>query len=624
MNETAWSSWDEWRLVYSQFYSSRLEDKAEACRRVNAWTLRGPRLPLPMRDTLSLVEALLLEHDPAASFEQVRLSMAMGLVRMVNHAADDGQRGDYAQSIANLAVKVGLPKWLVDVRHESTHQALPSLQVLKLACNQALKWIEENYWQRQWDEHSKSHSNRLDARMIDIAECIDRGAIQRDVGPSLPVTAAASSSKAASDPSSGEGEEVVESSSSPTVTAQDIVDLIKEYSAPAIARSLFKAMILQRSTGEDEEEEDREKAVSTKDFDWTRWERVLHWLDETSLRVCKPLVLVCISEALKPQRSLPELKRIHLLLRGLMSRRYNSFYKASIAKQSASGKTLTIDTSDSWSKSERVFMNGFAAEIFRPQVLAGVKKCLALGSPQAEKLLKDILLPYLLASSKSSTSSSSAKKQKKKSSAEDQSSSLDDIVCDVETLFRLRQKIDKMQGRENAEEEDDEDDTPADVMLTMKDFETLSKFCETQETVASSSSSVPAASSSSSTAVNRPIRVEEIARGGTQEWAPVVWPGLPVGALVDDAKLCPGLGLVPPPFEQDMVNDFDPATSSQDGQDLQRMEDQSEAGMMCEVEHEDVEIESSSSSSKKKTKQKPTVDVKTIVVETAKKVRLLL
>jgi hypothetical protein len=43
----------------------------------------------------------------------------------------------------------GLPRILVDLRHESTHNELPSAASLRLAADQALAWLQLNYWQRQ-------------------------------------------------------------------------------------------------------------------------------------------------------------------------------------------------------------------------------------------------------------------------------------------------------------------------------------------------------------------------------------------------------------------------------------------------------------------------------------------
>ncbi len=45
----------------------------------------------------------------------------------------------------------GLPRLLVDVRHEASHNDMPSLSLLRLAAAQALDWLQAAYWQRQED-----------------------------------------------------------------------------------------------------------------------------------------------------------------------------------------------------------------------------------------------------------------------------------------------------------------------------------------------------------------------------------------------------------------------------------------------------------------------------------------
>ena len=50
---------------------------------------------------------------------------------MVNGLVDPLQSGVYARSIASIAVQIGLPAWLVEMRHAATHEDLPSLELLR-------------------------------------------------------------------------------------------------------------------------------------------------------------------------------------------------------------------------------------------------------------------------------------------------------------------------------------------------------------------------------------------------------------------------------------------------------------------------------------------------------------
>jgi len=73
----------------------------------------------------------------------------MNLVRMVNGFTDSGQGGAFARSVYDVSVRIGLPRPLVDLRHESRHGALPSLSMLPVCAHMALDWPVGAYWRRQ-------------------------------------------------------------------------------------------------------------------------------------------------------------------------------------------------------------------------------------------------------------------------------------------------------------------------------------------------------------------------------------------------------------------------------------------------------------------------------------------
>ena len=56
--------------------------------------------------------------------------------RFVNGLVDPIQQNYYAISISTLAGQLNLPLWFVELRHASTHQHLPSLNVLRNASKQ--------------------------------------------------------------------------------------------------------------------------------------------------------------------------------------------------------------------------------------------------------------------------------------------------------------------------------------------------------------------------------------------------------------------------------------------------------------------------------------------------------
>lgn len=59
----------------------------------------------------------------------------------------DGQQDKQRkQSMYSLAKTVGLPATFVELRHQSTHEQLPSLAQLRSAAKKALLWIWDYYW----------------------------------------------------------------------------------------------------------------------------------------------------------------------------------------------------------------------------------------------------------------------------------------------------------------------------------------------------------------------------------------------------------------------------------------------------------------------------------------------
>jgi len=84
-----------------------------------------------------------------ASEASLTLLYSMSLLRFVNGLIDSEQKGSHAMSVNVLAQRIGLPRLFVDIRHDATHNQLPSLQLLRHAAKQALSWLEQNYWRAQ-------------------------------------------------------------------------------------------------------------------------------------------------------------------------------------------------------------------------------------------------------------------------------------------------------------------------------------------------------------------------------------------------------------------------------------------------------------------------------------------
>ncbi|POM71207.1 Las1 domain containing hypothetical protein, partial [Phytophthora palmivora] len=149
------SSWQE---GHQGLFSSDPYAQQRVVSRVASWRSRM-QLPVAINATAQLVELQLHEsmaqhHHHAVgvssrSHMELSLLYANVIVRCVNGLVDGSQKGAYAVAVSVLAQRIGIPLWIVDLRHESTHNQLPSLPVLRFAARHLLAWLRANYWGAQ-------------------------------------------------------------------------------------------------------------------------------------------------------------------------------------------------------------------------------------------------------------------------------------------------------------------------------------------------------------------------------------------------------------------------------------------------------------------------------------------
>ena len=144
---TPWASWSEWESVYAALFAlDDTEARYLGLQRVETWRSRG-HVPLAVDATSGLTEVMLAEASERGPSEHaLALMYAMAITRLVNGLVDPLQQGQRATSVHFLARELGLPPAMVELRHESTHNRLPSLSRLRLAADQALLWLHQHYW----------------------------------------------------------------------------------------------------------------------------------------------------------------------------------------------------------------------------------------------------------------------------------------------------------------------------------------------------------------------------------------------------------------------------------------------------------------------------------------------
>ncbi|KAL3939657.1 MAG: hypothetical protein SGBAC_005658 [Bacillariaceae sp.] len=123
---------------------------------VSVWKARaqsGEGLPHAVECTYHLARVYLRDHNHLnsninkISTTELRISYSSAIVRAINGFADVLQQQRFvASSVSLLCSKLGIPSWIVDIRHEASHNALPSLGVLRLATCTLMEFLKSEYW----------------------------------------------------------------------------------------------------------------------------------------------------------------------------------------------------------------------------------------------------------------------------------------------------------------------------------------------------------------------------------------------------------------------------------------------------------------------------------------------
>lgn len=138
-----------------------------ALRSVAVWRDRaeGGRLPHSVETSAALASILLEDatahdsdgsayhyHGRPTSELSLRMSYASAVIRATNGLADASvtnrglKKPGYGVSVAALCERIGIPGWVVDMRHDAAHNDLPSLPSLRLASKTLLGYLGDKYW----------------------------------------------------------------------------------------------------------------------------------------------------------------------------------------------------------------------------------------------------------------------------------------------------------------------------------------------------------------------------------------------------------------------------------------------------------------------------------------------
>ncbi|KAK1431454.1 hypothetical protein QVD17_07913 [Tagetes erecta] len=150
-----WISWDEWSFVRESLFSSSVSSIDFALQRISTWRSRGC-VPVIIEVTASIVETQ--QKDPyfrdglsgsdLLAENMLTMLYCMTIMRLVNGIVEK-TRNKNEVSIGEAADAIGIPRMLIDIRHECSHRDLPSLRLVRLASTKALDWLKAYYWDPQ-------------------------------------------------------------------------------------------------------------------------------------------------------------------------------------------------------------------------------------------------------------------------------------------------------------------------------------------------------------------------------------------------------------------------------------------------------------------------------------------
>lgn len=118
----------------------------------------GVSLPHAIDATATLASSLYEDYrvtklyETSTTLNQLRNAYSSAIIRSVNGLADSVRRyapNDKGMSVMQCCASAGLPSWIVDVRHDASHSALPSLCVCRLAAIESLNFWNRYYWTGQ-------------------------------------------------------------------------------------------------------------------------------------------------------------------------------------------------------------------------------------------------------------------------------------------------------------------------------------------------------------------------------------------------------------------------------------------------------------------------------------------
>uniref|UniRef100_A0A915E1Z5 LAS1-like protein n=1 Tax=Ditylenchus dipsaci TaxID=166011 RepID=A0A915E1Z5_9BILA len=148
----------EWKKVQACYLMDDIKSLKESCNILNMWMCRmGSSTPVFIIISELIHRSLVLDkREDCNHLENADLALIYGsaIIRFINYVNECCQpkHGSKNLSIAEAVIRMSIPGWIVNLRHDATHNNMPPLTMLRKALMFCRNWLWTEYWKRQFSE----------------------------------------------------------------------------------------------------------------------------------------------------------------------------------------------------------------------------------------------------------------------------------------------------------------------------------------------------------------------------------------------------------------------------------------------------------------------------------------
>eukprot|EP00257_Ricinus_communis_P022219 XP_015581883.1 uncharacterized protein LOC8267756 isoform X2 [Ricinus communis] len=169
-----WLNWEEWERVRDSLFSDSAQNIASAITRVRPHSL----LPLECYVTIIISHCRKdLPSDALHSDQMLAMLYCMAILRLVNCVVEKTRKKTEI-SIAEAAGAIGIPRTLIDIRHEGSHRDLPALTLVRDSAAKAIHWLKFYYWEPQTEQipfqrdGTAKIRKEVKSKLLELASCL--------------------------------------------------------------------------------------------------------------------------------------------------------------------------------------------------------------------------------------------------------------------------------------------------------------------------------------------------------------------------------------------------------------------------------------------------------------------